>query len=132
MPKPAAASGRSTERLRASAEPAASNTACVPPGTLAYTAATTIAAGTVIMSVLSVPVITLVHRPPKYEYIITQTMPTTVATFQSIPNTVEMTTEVPFRLIRISRMIPKIIVTVTIAVATLDRLNRYWTNSEMV
>jgi hypothetical protein len=33
---------------------------------------------------------------------------------------------------RISRIIPKIIVTVTIAVAAFDRLNRYSMNSEMV
>lgn len=62
----------------------------------------------------------------------TQVMPTTVAVFQSIPNTVEMTTDVPFRLIRISRMMPNTIVIVTIPVATFDCWNRYWMNSEIV
>ena len=59
-------------------------------------------------------------------------MPTTAATFQSIEKTVEMTTEVPFRLIRISSRMPKIIVTVTMPEATLERLKRCCTNSEIV
>ena len=59
-------------------------------------------------------------------------MPTMAATFQSIEKTVEMTTEVPFRLIKISSKMPKIIVKVTMPDATFDCANRYLTNSEIV
>ena len=59
-------------------------------------------------------------------------MPTMAATFQSTENTVEMTTEVPFRLIRISSRMPKIIVSVTMPDATFECAKRYLTNSEIV
>ena len=59
-------------------------------------------------------------------------MPTMAATFQSTENTVEMTTEVPFRLMRISSRMPKIIVSVTMPDATFECAKRYLTNSEIV
>ena len=43
-----------------------------------------------------------------------------------------MTTEVPFRLMRISSRMPKIIVTVTIPDATFEWAKRYLMNSEIV
>ena len=65
MPKPAAAPGSKIDRSAALLASMVENTVSAPPSIMPNTATTTMAAGTVIIQVLIVPVMTLVHRPPK-------------------------------------------------------------------